>query len=322
MRVVKNNTLFYGSLLLIQCLFWGMGNPIIKIMLEDITLFYSLTIRFVIASALFLIFLRNQLARKMRREYIVPCLVVSFFTALVFATSNLALMYTQSTIAGFLMGLAIIFTQPMARLFLGIRMNPIQYIPMTMVVVGMYYLCGASGEFTFGLGEFFAIFCSFCAACMLVASSKYLTTDIDPFIFSIMQTVMMTFYFLAAALIFETPPALFAIPGSVWLATMYLAVTCTCMAYIIQNTALAKVPPSYAALIFCSEPIFTAVTSYFLLGETLGRAGLFGAALIMASIIFASVIPQDNAYRPAPLRIARVGTKKALRYIRKNSKRR
>lgn len=322
MRAVKNNTFFYGSLLLIQCLFWGMGNPIIKIMLEDITLFYSLAIRFVIASALFLISLRNQIARKMRREYIIPCFVVSFLTALVFATSNLALMYTQSTIAGFLMGLAIIFTQPLARFFLGIRMNPIQYIPITLVVVGMYFLCGASGKFTFGLGEFFALFCSLCAACMLVASSKYLTTDMDPFIFSIMQTVMMTFYFIAAALIFEKPPALFAIPRSVWLATMYLAITCTCMAYIIQNTALAKVPPAYAALIFCSEPIFTAITSYFLLGEKLGRAGLFGAALIMASIVFASAAPRDSDFCPLPLRAARVWIKKALRGTRRNKKRR
>lgn len=322
MRVVKNNTFFYGSLLLLQCIFWGMSNPIIKIMLEDITLFYSLAIRFVIASALFLILLRKQISRKMKREYIVPCLIVSFFTAATFATSNLALMYTKSTIAGFLMGLAIIFTQPMARIFLGIRMNPLQYIPITLVVVGMYYLCGASGEFTFGLGEFLAVFCSFCAACMLVASSKYLTADMDPLIFSIIQTIMMTFYYLAAALIIEKPPVLSGIPASVWLATIYLAITCTCMAYIIQNTALAKVPPTYAALIFCSEPIFTAVASYFLLGETLGRSGLFGAALIMASVIFASVVPQESSYCPAPLRLARIRTKKAARRLRKNKKRR
>lgn len=317
MPIVKNNTFFYGSLLLLECFLWGVGNPIIKIMLDDITPFYALTIRFFIASAIFIVLFRGHVMEKMTRKYIVPGLVVSFFTALTFATSNLALMYTQSTIAGFLIGLAVIFTQPLARVFLGARLNPLQYIPIALVVIGMYYLCGASGDFTFGRGEFYAIISSFSGACMLVASSKYLADDMDPLIISVMQTVLIAFYCLPVALFFEQPPVLSSLSWSVWGAILYLAVACSCIAYVLQNTALAKVPSTYAALIFCSEPIFTAVASYFLLGETLNRVGFFGAALIMVSIIAASVIPTESGFRSVPLRLARIQTKRAVRYINK-----
>lgn len=296
MRIVRNNTFFYGSLLLLECFFWGVGNPIIKLMFEDITPFYALTIRFAIASVIFLVLLRKRIAERFSRKYIVPGLIVGFFTALTFATSNLAIMYTQSTIAGFLMGMAVIFTQPLARFFLGIRINPLQYIPITVVIIGMYYLCGASADFAFGLGEFYAVFCSFSAACMLVASSKYLSDDMDPLLISVMQTVTIAFYCLPMALIFEEPPLLSALPARTWGYILYLAVACSCIAYILQNVALAKISSTYAALIFCSEPIFTAIASNLMLGETLSRGGYFGAALVMVSIVSASLIPQESSY--------------------------
>lgn len=320
LRVIKNNTFFYGSLLLLECFLWGVGNPIIKLMFEDITPFYALTIRFIIASAIFLVLFRRRIVEKFSRKYIVPGLVVGLFTALTFATSNLAIMYTQSTIAGFLMGMAIIFTQPLARLFLGVRINPLQYIPITLVIIGMYYLCGASADFAFGLGEFYAIFCSLSGACMLVASSKYLVEDMDPLIISVMQTVMIAFYCLPAALLLEEAPVLSALPARTWAFILYLAVACSCIAYILQNIALAKVPSTYAALIFCSEPIFTAIASNLMLGETLSRDGYFGGALVMVSIVTSSLIPHESGYRSATMRLVRMRTKRAARGLHKNKK--
>lgn len=322
MQIVKNNTILYGSLLLLQCFLWGVGNPIIKIMLRDITPFYALTVRYVVAFLIFIALFGRRFFREMRREYIIPGLVISFFTAVAISTSNLALMYTQSTIAGFLMGLAVIFTPPLARVFLGARMNPVLALPISLVVLGMYYLCGSAGAFTFGWGEFYAVFSSFAAAFMLVFSSKYLTNYLNPFVISVMQTGIMALYCFPFALIFESAPVFSEIPWIVWLETFYLAAACSCAAYIIQNTALGKVPSTYVALIFCSEPLLTAVASYFLLGETLTGKGILGAAMIMISIAIASLIPQELDDRWMPLRIGRIHTKKILRSINRNTKRR
>lgn len=320
-KIIKNNTFFYGSLLLLECFFWGTGNPIIKIAMKDIMLFYGLTIRFAIAFMIFLALYGKRFVKEMRRQYLIPGIIISFFTTFVFATSYLALLNTSSTIAGFLMGMAVIFTPLLARFFLGTRINPILILPITLVIIGMYYLCGATGTFSFKAGEFYALLSSASCACMLVASSKYITNDVNPFVMSVMQTGMIALYCLPLALLFEEAPVLSSISFLDWLAILYLAAACSCAAYIIQNTALSKVPSTYVALIFCSEPLFTAIMSYFILGEVLNSRGFFGAVLITISIALASITPDEYNYRTSPMRIGRIRIKKAIRHIIRNARR-
>lgn len=317
-QIVRNNIVFYSSLLLLECLFWGIGNPAVKIVLRDISPFYCLSIRFIMAFLIFMALFGKRFAREMRRSYLFPGIVVSFFTALSFATSNIALMYTSSTIVGFLIALAVIFTPLLARILLGSRVNPFLILPITTVVLGMYYLCGAGGAFSFGAGEFYALLSSVAGAFMLVVSSRYLTGDMNPFVISVLQTGLIGIYCLPLALFFEDAPNLSAITFSAWLWIFYLAAACSCVAYIIQNSALRKVPSTQVALIFCSEPLFTAGASYFMLGETLNGAGVFGAALITLSIVAASLIPEEFNYRSTPLRIGRIRIKKAMRHVKRN----
>ena len=127
---------------------------------------------------------------------------------------------------------------------------------------------------------------------MLVYSSKYLQ-DIDPLALSVMQTGFTGLYCMIFSLAFEGIPNLSNIPAMGWSVILYLAVACTCIAYACQNAALRHVPATYVALAFCSEPIFTAAASYFLLGEMLSAKGFLGAGLIMASIIMASFLPES-----------------------------
>ena len=75
---------------------------------------------------------------------------------------------------------------------------------------------------------------------------------------------------------------------------MYLAVACTCIAYILQNIALRKVSATFVSLAFCTEPVFTAIASFFILGERLSLAGLAGAVLIAIGITLASVMPSSE----------------------------
>jgi drug/metabolite transporter (DMT)-like permease len=127
---------------------------------------------------------------------------------------------------------------------------------------------------------------------MLVFSSKYLQGNY-PLTFSVMQTGFTGLFCIIFSLIFEDIPELMSIPPIGWWVILYLAVACTCIAYLFQNISLRHVQATYVALIFCSEPIFTAIASYFLLGEMLSGKGLIGAALIMGGIIRASLIPEE-----------------------------
>ncbi|QAT42189.1 DMT family transporter [Aminipila luticellarii] len=288
----KKKTILYGSLLLIECFLWGVGNPIMKIGLEVIPPLFCLSVRYILAFLIFLLFFAKKVFAQVTVKQLPAYIIIAACTAASFITSAFSLMYTTATNAGFLMSLAVIFTPFLSYFVLKAKMNKKHIFAVLMVTIGLFLLCSSGGSFQFGLGEAIALLCSVSGSCMLVFSSKYIQ-DMDPLVTSVMQTGFTGLFCLIFTLMFEDIPSLTSIPMVGWGVIVYLAVGCTCIAYICQNIALRHVSATYVALAFCSEPIFTAIASYFLLGEVLSARGLLGAVLIMISIVIASLLPEE-----------------------------
>lgn len=89
----------------------------------------------------------------------------------------------------------------------------------------------------------------------------------------------------AAALIFDDVAVLPQGTVTGWLVVAYLALLCTCLSYVLQNTALTRLSSYTVSLLQCTQPILTAACSYLLLGEKLSAIGLAGAALIVACVV-------------------------------------
>ena len=89
----------------------------------------------------------------------------------------------------------------------------------------------------------------------------------------------------AAALIFDDVTVLPQVTATGWLVVAYLSLLCTCLSYVLQNTALTRLSSYTVSLLQCAQPILTAACSYLLLGEKLSAVGLVGAALIVACVV-------------------------------------
>lgn len=281
---------FYGSFILLECVLWGLGNPVIKIAGQAMPPFTSIALRFLLALCVFLLGFGKRVLRNLRGIRILPMLSVCIFTALAFTLGSFALMLTDAVIAGFLMGIAVLFTPFLEPLLLKTRFKW-KILPLIAVVcIGMYLLCGG-GSFRFGLGEVLAVLCSLSFAVMLTLSEKYIG-DMDNITLSTMQCAVASLLAVACALAFE---GVYDFRQMTWTgagAVAYLALGSTCAAYILQNKAMRHIPATFASLAFCTEPVFTAVFSYFLLGETLGPTGLLGAGIILAGVMAASVVKE------------------------------
>lgn len=288
-------TAFYGCLLLLQCLLWGIGNPVTKIGLETVPPFFCTAIRFTLAFVLFMLVFGRQIVSQFKKEYLHSCLVVGLFTAASFIFCTFSLLLTDATIAGFLLSLSVVFTLILALFILKQKASKRFILVILVVVAGMYFLCGNSGNFTFGMGEILALLSALSGSGMLIYSSKHIS-DIGPIALSTAQagiTAVVSFIF---AFFFEDIGSLTQVSGEGWASVVYLAVACTCIAYILQNIALRKVSAAFVSLAFFTEPVFTAIASFFLLGERLSPGGLIGAVLIAVGISFASIMPsEDNA---------------------------
>lgn len=291
------NTAFYGSLILLQCFLWGVGNPVGKICLETLPPFLCLTIRYALACILFLLFFYKKIITQFRREHIPNCIVIGLFTAASFILSTLALKITQATIVGFLLSLAVVFT-PVLSFFI-LRQKPGKKLIFIIVlaVVGLYFLCGNGGSFSFGPGEVCALLSALTGAGMLTYSSRYVS-DVGPVALSTAQCAVTAVVSFIFACIFEDFHSLAFVSAEGWWSVIYLAVACTCIAYSLQNIALSKVSATFVSLAFCTEPIFTVIAAFFLLGERLSLTGFLGASLIIIGVVLASVGSTDSEKLP------------------------
>ena len=138
-----------------------------------------------------------------------------------------------------------------------------------------------------GRGEILTILCAVAFAAHIVGVD-ITTRRHDP--------RSIAFWQIAAATLFVVPPTLLAetprivLTSSLVLAILVTSLLGTALAFAVQNAVQARSTPARAAIIFTSEPVFAAITSFLVEGERLPPAAMAGAGLILAGMI-ASEIP-------------------------------
>ena len=80
-----------------------------------------------------------------------------------------------------------------------------------------------------------------------------------------------------------------------WLLLLLLAAGPTLLGFGLYNVSLSLLPSSTANLIVTSEPVFTIITAYFLLGERLSGLEIIGSLLILSALVFLRL--NKNAFR-------------------------
>ncbi|HEY3290053.1 MAG TPA: EamA family transporter [Anaerolineae bacterium] len=71
-----------------------------------------------------------------------------------------------------------------------------------------------------------------------------------------------------------------------WLVLFVLAAVPTVLGYGLYNVSLKHLPSSIANLIATSEPVFTAITAYFVLNERLNLLQIGGGLLVLGGVVF------------------------------------
>ena len=283
----RGSTLPYALLILLQSVLYGFGNPLSKIGFRSITVLWCLGIRFSAAAVLMLLLFGRRTVRTLRAAQVKAWLPCSLAMAVAYASCNMALQFTTATNVGFLMSLPVLFTPALVWLLLK-RPYPRRIIPVQLaVIVGLYLLCcgGESGSFTFGIGEVLGLVCALALAAALVFSERSLP-GIDPVSMATAQATVTGVLCLTAALLFDDVTVLPQVTTTAWLVVAYLALTCTCLSYVLQNTALTRLSSYTVSLLQCTQPILTAACSYLLLRERLTAVGLTGAAIIVACVVW------------------------------------
>lgn len=290
----RKKTALYGGMIFLECITWGIGNPLISVGTRTIPTFYYIAFRFLIAFLLFFLCFGKRTFVNFKKVKTVPLVMICLTNAAAFICCNAALALPDAnvTVCGFLFSISVIFTPFIACMVFKSRLETKYIFPIVIVTVGLALICGiGKGEFSFALPEALAVICALFVSVSITLTGKYVRSS-DPVSMSAIMCLFCFVISITAALIFEKPPALSDIGASGYVSILYVSVGSTFLAYVLQNTALVHLSPTYVSLVLCAEPVFTAIASYFMLGEKLDFLGYIGAALIMAAIFSASVIAE------------------------------
>ena len=285
--------------LLAVCGIWGSTFVVVKNALADASPLVFLSLRFFLATAILLaLFGRGFLAA--RRGVAGAGAVIGALLCAGYIFQTVGLQYTTASKSAFITTLSSVLVPLLAVAVLRRRPSPWAVLGLGIAAAGAYFLTIPAGEFTLARGDLITFFCTVAFAGHIVAIGHYAPR----YGFSALALGQVaTALVLAGVAIplgaltgLEAPRV--AWTGNLLGALVVTAVLATVLAFSVQTWAQQFTPATHTAVIFTTEPVFAAVTSYLVLGESLGERGTLGAVLILAGVLVAELLGHTPAGVP------------------------
>ena len=129
-----------------------------------------------------------------------------------------------------------------------------------------------------------------------VATSKKVITRNGTFRSMMWVFIFASFICVPVGAISLSRIDLFAVPGYVWLISMYIAVGATAAPYLLNAWALQKVNPSTVAVFVYLQPLIGFALAVAYLGESIGPVFVLAAGMIFAGVFLVTrkFIPSET----------------------------
>ncbi len=270
--------------LLFITILWGSSFPVIKIIVSHINSFCYIFYRNLIAITIltpYIIYLtyRKRKEKTKVRDLAKKGTITGIVYTLALWLQGWGTEYTSATCSAFITGLNVIFVHLYTALYEK-RYNKIILIELSLSVIGLYLLTSPSAGTL--IGNLIVLISSVLWAIQIILISKYSPTD--PLTFAYFELLPSLIYILPTL----STGQIVITDNVVILSLIYLAITCTVIAFTLQAYGQRYVRPEVAAIIYLLEPVAAAVFSYMILGETLNILQIVGAIMIITSTALAT----------------------------------
>lgn len=285
--------------LLAICAIWGSTFVVVKNALADASPLVFLVLRFTLASALLLLVFRRTAA--LRQPGVGrAALVVGSLLCAGYIFQTVGLQYTTPAKSAFITSLSSVLVPVLIVLLFRRRPGAWALAGLAVAAVGSYFLTVPPGEFRVARGDLITFFCTVGFAGHIVAVGHYAPR----FAYTTLAVAQVLAALLCTAVALplaglsglETPLLVWS--GRLLVALVVTAALATVLAFSVQTWAQQFTPPAHTALLFTTEPVFAALTSYLALGERLDGRGMLGAGLILAGVLLSELLGRAPASVP------------------------
>ena len=285
--------------LLVVTMVWGTTFPAMKLLSVQLDALQIIWLRFAIALAVL-----APLWRGMRSSERLWGSALGLLLFLAFWLQIEGLARTSSNRNAFVTGLNVLVVPIIAMLALGRRYGWRLWAACALACAGMALMFhenepwNLGDTLTLGSTVFYAIYILALEEC----TRRNLEAPLRATRMAAAQAAMMC---LASTLLLLSREegltwmqTLNSLGSSAWLALLYLGLLASVVVVTLQAWGQQRVDAMRSAIIFGLEPVFAALTAWFLLGESLGWAGLLGASLVVAALVFSQIQPAASIRVP------------------------
>ena len=275
---------------------WGLSFVVMKDAVDVLQPAYLIGFRFLatgaILAALFFRRLRAALSGERALDYLVKGTILGVVCYLAFWVQTIGLDHTTPGKNAFLTATYCVIV-PFAWWAIA-RKRPTAFnlVAAVMAVggIGLMSLTGSLSELTMGFGDTMTLVSALLFAVHIVYVSKF-SEKSDVLVLTLLQFAVGGVCGVAYGACFETLPPAESLTPAFWMNMAYLVVFASCVAFVIQNVALAHVPPAQASLFLSLESVFGVLFSVLLYGEEIGLRLVGGFALIFVAIVVSETFP-------------------------------
>jgi drug/metabolite transporter (DMT)-like permease len=297
MKRLRIRTWQADALLLTITAIWGATFPLVKNATDlehgGVPTYWFLAARFTLAAVLLGGFFWRRIKAAPLRTWGAGVLMGLFlYAAYAFQTFGLAL--TTSAKAGFITGLSVVLVPVLTVVWLKRQPSPGAWLGVITATVGLGLL-SLNADLNPTYGDFLVFLCAICFALHVTSVSRFAGHH-DSVALAVIQ-IATAGVFSWGAHLREAGTFAPGVPGVAWgsgpanvaMAWLICGVLATAFAFLLQNVLQPHTTPTHTALIFSAEPVWGAIFSFLLLGETLTLRGYIGAGLILAGMLLAEL---------------------------------
>jgi drug/metabolite transporter (DMT)-like permease len=282
---MKNKLTFLLLFLIMLC---GINTPLTKSIMDVVPPIFNVGLRFLIAFAVMFALRPKKILRDSNRSDLINIFIISIFMVLGYIFWNVSMLFTTATNATFFACTSVLFIP-----FLAKAINKTEYSRKVMVgilitVIGMFLLVSNGAGFSLNYGDLLALAAAFMFAMQVIFTGKYVE-QIDSFLIAAYQFLFVGVIAMVISF-FVQEEIQWASFG--WLeisALLFAGTLITAALYYVQTRAQQKISENTIGVLYALLPLFAAMFSWMILGETLSPMGIAGGAMMVLGVSLAAV---------------------------------
>lgn len=264
---------------------WGSSFPLTKELITRVPVLDYLGIRFLLAGVV-LSAIAPWALRRMPRPMVIQAIILGavYGAGQIFQTYGLE--HTSAAVGGFITGLYVVLTPIFAALVLRQRLSSTIWWASGLALIGLAVL--SLNGLSIGPGETIMVIGAATYAIHILCLGLWAKPEHAVAMSAVQLLVIGVICTIAAAPGGITLPA----SGADWALLAYLALVAGLLGMLGQTWAQGHLPAARAAIIMSTEPVFAAVFSVTVGGESFTARMAIGGALVLVAMLVAELGPR------------------------------